>query len=325
MQSSVAPLVKSPNFSLVARDALNYLHENVGLGMWMVTRVSGEDWILLDVEDSEYGVKAPAVLRWTDSFCSLMVRGNGPRVAPSAAEVPAYAAAPIAKQMQIGSYIGVPLINHDGTLFGTICAIDPQPQPDSMRANLPLIELVASMLSGVLSAELRATESARKAEQAMLESETDCLTGLYNRRGWDRILDLEELRCQRYGHPACVIAVDLDGLKQVNDTQGHSAGDDLIARAGTLLRTAIRATDIAARVGGDEFLVLGIECDSFDSQAILTRIRRTMDQHGVSASLGMSKRIPAAPLKETVMEADRSMYGEKRLRKAIKSPLIRAS
>lgn len=307
---------QSPNFSLVARDALAYLHKNVGLGMWMVTRVSGDDWILLDIEDNAYGVAAPVVYRWTDSFCSQMVQGYGPRVAPRAAEIPVYAAAPIGQQVPIGAYIGVPLINHDGSLFGTICAIDPHPQPESVRTSLPLVELIATMLSGVLSAEIRASELTRRAEQARIESETDSLTGLYNRRGWDRLLALEESRCQRYGHPACVIAMDLDGLKQINDLQGHSAGDDLISRASSTLKTAIRKKDIAARVGGDEFLILGIECDAAEVERIMKRLRRLTDQAGVSASLGVAKRVPASPLQEAVLEADRAMYEEKRSRKA---------
>ena len=314
-----------PNFSSLARDALSYLHENVGLGTWMVTRVTGKHWIVLDAEDKAYGVEPRSTFQWTDSFCSQMVLGNGPRIAPCAADVPAYAAAPIGKQMTIGAYIGVPLVTHDGSLFGTLCAIDPQPQPESVRASLPLVELIATMLSGVLSAEIRATEWTRRAEQSQIDSEIDSLTGLFNRRGWDRLIAIEEARCRRYGHPSCVIAMDLDDLKRVNDSIGHVAGDKLIARAGAILKAAIRSSDIAARLGGDEFSVLGVECDAADAEATLKRIRVLLEQGGVNASLGISKGVAATSLQETAAQADRLMYEEKNRRKSSRLPISLAS
>ena len=109
-------------------------------------------------------------------------------------------------------------------------------------------------------------------------------------------------------HPACVISIDLDGLKLINDTEGHSAGDDLIRRAAQAIRTVIRDQDIVARVGGDEFLVLGVECDADGSQALLERIMIALYTVQVDASVGLALRNPSRGLSHAVHEADKSMY-----------------
>src|SRR5262249_31950836 len=142
--------------------------------------------IVLQTEDHGYGVTEGSVFRWADSFCSRMVRGEGPCVAPRSAEVPSYAAAPIGQQVAIGAYVGIPLSRDDGSLFGTLCAIHPHPQPESVRDELPLVELLGRMLCTVLANELRAAEQARLAERAQADALTDSLTGLFNRRGWDQ-------------------------------------------------------------------------------------------------------------------------------------------
>ena len=274
----------------------------------MVTRTEGDDWIVLQTEDHGYGVKEGAVFRWADSFCSRMVNGEGPQIAPCSAEIPAYAAAPIGRQVAIGAYVGVPLTHADGSLFGTLCAIHPSPQPDAIRAEEPLIELLACLLCTVLAADLRASEEARRADRAQAEALADGLTGLYNRRGWDRLLAAEEARCSRLGHPACVVSIDLDGLKRVNDMEGHARGDDLILRAAQAIRGAVRGQDIVARLGGDEFAVLGVECDPAGASVLRDRVTAAMVSAGVGASVGLAQRNPRAGLSAACELADQAMY-----------------
>lgn len=300
------------DFSSAAQAVLRHLHNRLGFDLWMVTRTEGDDWIVLNAEDHGYGVTDGTVFRWADSFCSHMVEGRGPRIAPRSEAVPAYAAAPIGRQVKIGAYVGVPLTRNDGSLFGTLCAIHPAPQPAAIQAEQPLVELLSSLLSTILTAELRATEEARRAERAEAESLLDPLTGLYNRRGWDQLLAAEEERCRRLGHPACVLSIDLDDLKAVNDIQGHAAGDDVLRRSAEALRSSLRAQDVAARLGGDEFSVLCVECDARSGGGLITRIRSALAQQGIAASLGAASRDPAQGLAFALHRADEAMYTEKR-------------
>ncbi|MFZ5561644.1 MAG: sensor domain-containing diguanylate cyclase [Pseudomonadota bacterium] len=299
------------NFEAAARATLAFLHKRLGLDLWMVTRTEGDDWIVLQAEDHGYGVQPGTVFRWADSFCSEMVKGNGPCIAPRSDAIPAYAAAPIGRQVKIGAYVGVPLVREGGGLFGTLCAIHPSPKPDSIAHEQELVELLGAMLSNILNGELRASEEARRSERLQAEAMTDAMTNLYNRRGWDQLLASEEERCLRFGHSAAVLIVDLNGLKHVNDSQGHAAGDALIVRAAAALRKAARSLDVIARLGGDEFGILSAECDRAGGNALLARIRDALSSEGVHAAIGLAIRDQATGLKGACDSADRLMYVEK--------------
>jgi len=301
-----------PNFETVAREALSFLHRRLGFDLWMVTRTAGEDWIVLQAEDHGYNVTDGTVFHWADSFCSRMVAGLGPRIAPRSNDIPAYASAPIGRQVSIGAYVGVPLMGPGGSLFGTLCAIDPQVQPESIRDELELVEMIGSLLSAVLQAELRYATEVRRTERAQAEALSDPLTGLFNRRGWMQLVAGEENRCRRHGYPASVLVIDLDGLKIVNDSRGHFVGDELISRTGSVLAAVARTQDIVARVGGDEFAVLAFECDRSGTDALVQRIRTALEAAGISASIGHAMRDPARGLPEAWIEADRAMYDEKK-------------
>lgn len=300
------------NFHEASRATLAFLHARLGFALWMVTRTEGNDWIVLHAEDHGYGVQAGNVFRWADSFCSEMVKGNGPRIAHDSGEVTAYRNAAIGRQVPIQAYVGVPLTYSDGALFGTLCAIDPARQPASIAQEQGLIELLAALLSSLLQWELKAAEEARRSERLALDAATDALTGLSNRRAWNTLMEQEEDRSRRYGHPAAVLVIDVDGLKRVNDSAGHAAGDALIVRTAQALRQAARKHDVVARLGGDEFGILAIECDHAGAQALLERTRQALQEAGLQASAGMATRDPAHGLQVAWEHADQAMYREKR-------------
>ena len=307
------------DFNTAALAVLTYLHDRLGFDLWMITRTEGNDWIVLQANDQGYGVKAGDVFSWTDSFCSRMIKGEGPRIASCSDDVAAYLEAPIGQQVNIGAYVGVPLVNEDGSLFGTLCAIDPAPQPPAIQQELPLIELLAQLLSRILQADTKAAEQARLTERLQTEALTDGLTGLYNRRGWDQLLDSEEERCAIYGYPACIIVIDIDGLKTVNDSQGHPAGDQLLQQTAAVLRQMTRKQDIVARIGGDEFAMLCVDCSLDEGEPIKTRLEQVLADNQLSASVGIAGRHPSQGLRWAWANADRAMYSFKRLRQAVSS------
>jgi diguanylate cyclase (GGDEF)-like protein len=303
-----------PDFENAGQAVLEFLHRRLGFGLWMITRVDGDDWIVLQSEDHGYGVSPGRVFRWTESFCFRMVEGLGPRIAPDTELVPAYASAPVARQVPIRAYVGVPLTQRDGSLFGTLCAIDPARQPDTIVKEKDLIELLASMLSSILHSELKVAEEARRRERLEMEALIDPLTRLSNRRAWNELLAREEERCRRYGHPAALFMADLDDLKEVNDARGHAAGDALLVATADALREAVRDTDVVARLGGDEFGIIAVECDASGAEQLLGRTREALDRRGVRASMGIALRDPTHGLGRAAEEADRLMYQQKRAR-----------
>jgi GGDEF domain-containing protein len=93
-------------------------------------------------------------------------------------------------------------------------------------------------------------------------SETDLLTGLYNARGLSRRLNDELARFKRYGAPLALLLLDVDGLKEINERFGHSAGDRALVHVADAVRAELRSSDIGARWGGDEF---SDRCSEYDA------------------------------------------------------------
>ena len=322
MTPSAGPNRSFSNFDEASASVLKYLQSQIPFDLWSVGRVQDPHFIMLLAEDSGYGVASGMSMRWNDTLCSRMTRGEGPRAAADCSAVPAYAAAPLQSSLAVGAYLGAPILLQNGELFGTLCAMNRKPVREDLHSKLPLVELQARLIGSILSADLRNSELARSAERAYSDATTDSLTDLINRRAWDRVLANEELRCQRYGHSAFVISMDMDGLKAINDSQGHAAGDRLIRRAGKALRGAAREQDVVARLGGDEFAVLAIECDRAGGHALVKRISAALEREQICASIGYAMRLPLFGLTAAWEESDRAMYESKRQRRTLAAQIV---
>jgi diguanylate cyclase (GGDEF)-like protein len=110
-------------------------------------------------------------------------------------------------------------------------------------------------------------------KKLQINAATDSLTGLYNRRLFDEYLDKELIRAKRYNEQLAVVILDLHKLKEVNDRHGHMRGDDVLKIAAATLRTTLRASDFAFRIGGDEFAVLLPRSDSEQAVTLCRRVR----------------------------------------------------
>lgn len=184
----------------------------------------------------------------------------------------------------------------------------------TIAALMGLIHWAANLMSMF---EVRQTERhAQRESRAKEEGMTDALTGLLNRRGWEHNLRIEEKRCAELGRNGCVVMIDLDDLKKVNDTQGHTQGDELIKRAAQALRSAASNGDVLARLGGDEFAYLAVGCQPEHAGVVVRRLAEAMVRHTVGASIGYAMRDINVNLQGAFDEADRSMYANKRARKA---------
>ena len=298
------------------RSVLALLHDRTHFDMWMMTETVDDDWTVLYTKNRSYAVEEGAVLRWSDSFCSRMVDGQGPRVVPTVEAVDCYVNAPIRQQVPIGAYMGVPLNYSDGRLFGTLCAIDPQPKPASIYDELSLVELCGDLLGNMLTTEQRSLELEALLKRCREEAHTDWLTGVFNRSGWEASVTIEERQAIRYGTPISVMVIDLDDLKCINDNEGHRVGDALLKTTGQLLHESLRESDIVARLGGDEFAVLLLNCDGSGVGHVVQKVEQALVTHGINASIGYATRGAASSLEVTLDQADRAMYHAKSLRKS---------
>ena len=127
----------------------------------------------------------------------------------------------------------------------------------------------------------------------------DRLTGIWNRVRLEEDAQQEIARLERYGHPASIIMVDLDHFKQINDQFGHGTGDSVLKEFCLVVQRCIRSTDILARWGGEEFVVLLPNSGFVNAVPLAERIRAAIEQHQfpsglrITASLGLSVCQPA--------------------------------
>ena len=305
-------------FDTAARMVLGYLEVHLPMALWSVTRVENDRQTFLYVnEDNSYQRRQGTSQSWEDSFCIHMAAGRGPMVAPDAQAVPAYASAAVNRDVRIGAYAGAVINEPTGGLFGAICGIDPdnRAQDETLAQAGPLLALLGQLLTMVLAAERQRVAAHAAVGQAVMAAETDALTGLANRRAWDRLIAEEEERFRRFADPTVTVVMDLDLLKEVNDTRGHAKGDHYIRTAAAALLSVTRSGDVVSRLGGDEFAVL-LHCTEIDAVDAVARLYDALAEHGVAGSIGWApitllKGFPAA-----LAEADAAMYVAKAARRA---------
>jgi len=146
---------------------------------------------------------------------------------------------------------------------------------------------------------------------------TDRLTGAYNRTKFDEIIEGEIERVKRYNKALSVIMFDIDNFKKINDTYGHSAGDDVLKAIAEIVRKIIRKTDYFVRWGGEEFVIISPETNLKKAHILAERIRQTIDNYEfdiigkTTASFGVAIFIEAETADNFLKRADDVMYAAK--------------
>ena len=221
-----------------------------------------------------------------------------------------------------------------GALWLVVVAILTRDRADAMpdigALTVDLVQLLAMVLFTAFAGRAlreargaitkRAEALAVEREDAVRLANTDALTGLYNRRYADDVLVRLVADAER-GRPFSVVALDVDGLKQVNDGRGHEAGDRVLKRVAETLRLQLRGADLAIRLGGDEFLALLPGTRHVQAQAVAARLRRAVETHDwsdvgdeISISCGAAEWQTGQGGADVAKAADVRLYEAKRAR-----------
>ena len=165
------------------------------------------------------------------------------------------------------------------------------------------------------------TERKRMEEEIRALSITDALTGLYNRRGLSTLAEQQLKIATRLNSEILVIFADLDGMKWINDNLGHLAGDQALIETATILKNTFRKSDIIARHGGDEFIILALGANYTSFDILIKRIQEQINSHNaqenrsfkLSVSIGTALYDPQSPcsIDELITQADKTMYKHK--------------
>ena len=188
-----------------------------------------------------------------------------------------------------------------------------------------------------LLAEIERLNAALKAEQARsaaleASADTDALTGVFNRRGFDRELRRTLAYIKRYWTRAALVYIDLDGFKPVNDRHGHAAGDAVLRAVAAMLTRNVRASDTVARLGGDEFGLILWNLSEGDATSKAWALEAAVSEAeiewegealAVGASIGFAMLGPSDELADVLARADHAMYARKAARKGSRLPPLR--
>lgn len=160
-------------------------------------------------------------------------------------------------------------------------------------------------------------ELAELLEHEKTDARTDALTGLANARSFSEALRIELARNQRDLRPVCLLYLDLDNFKKVNDTFGHAKGSEVLREVGSLMRRVLRAADIPARIGGDEFAALLWNTElpeaRFIAERLVEAVARLDEGTGLGASVGVIVfHHPGISPEDLLREVDALMYTAKR-------------
>ncbi|MET0928430.1 MAG: sensor domain-containing diguanylate cyclase [Aeromicrobium sp.] len=300
-------------FSASAQRIVDYLNAHTAIPDWSVSRITGGEQVHVHVHHEEL-IEVGDRVPWTSTFCRRMTNGAAHVVADSHDD-PDYADLPDA--LAVRSYAGFPITDDDGSTFGILCGVGLEPLSTTTAVDEDLVALMSELLSSQLIMSRAMDRDRRATEIAEALAYTDALTGLVNRRGWDLLVADAQERVDAFADPVAIGVIDLDGLKAVNDLEGHDAGDELLRRTADALRSVAGPIDQVARYGGDEFAILSNDLPVADLPAHFDTFVATLAIHGIKASLGFSLSAPGVmSLAEAFAKADREMYAAKHARRS---------
>lgn len=221
-------------------------------------------------------------------------------------------------------YVAYPIRDGDGAAVGSISLIDYAPRKFGDEDQVLLADL-AQMVERELqvrSMNAYQLDLQKKNKTLRRKSLIDPLIGTWNRGAIMRILMIEAVRCDKLGVPLSLIVADLDFFKKINDTYGHPAGDAVLVKVASRLRSCIRPAEALGRYGGEEFLVVLPGASLATAMAVAERMRRAIVEQpevigdatfnlSISAGIASTEVFPAASTEELISRADVALYAAK--------------
>jgi len=315
----------------LARPMLEMLEVVTGLESTYLTTIDlekGLQSILFARNAKEMTIPEGLSVPWSDTLCRRALEEDRPFADDVATR---WGDSDAARQLGVQTYVSTPIKTDSGGLFGTLCGASADKLPLSPHA-APVLRLFAKLLAQQVEREMLLVKLKRANAELAAYASTDSLTGLPNRRTLIDALRRLLAQCEREGRSTLVGFIDMDGFKKINDKYGHDVGDDFLSTMAGRLSASLRASDVLARFGGDEFVVIGAG-PGFD-ESPRTAARALADRLGEStigdlrlngkttieyggASVGVVAVDPrATTAEEALKQADTAMYNVKRERRA---------
>ncbi len=308
--------------------AVDVLAGIVNVPVALVMRLSGPEIEVFVSSSTEKTLTVPvtaSISKDPDCTVRLVIRTRGRLLIPNALKDEKWCRNPDIKLGMV-AYLGFPILYPDGTPFGTICVLDRDENHFGdwverlMEQFRQLFELHLALQQRNEKLKESLAEISRLSSELEKAAKTDPLTGLSNRRIFKEIFERERSRHGRSGSQLCVIMGDLDGFKKINDTYGHSAGDQVLLRVARILEGSSRIHDYLIRWGGDEFLVLLPDTSIEGGRSFADKVLYELDKSAessddplgeISICFGVTGLMPGDDADGVIARCDRLLYESK--------------
>ncbi|MDM5102796.1 GGDEF domain-containing protein [Aeromonas salmonicida] len=331
LQALSVQVTEARDLESLTRPLLEMLETVTGLESTYLTQIDLEQsaqHILYARNSAALQIPEGVSVDWSDTLCRRAL-DEGRLYAADVADRWGDSAA--ARAMGIRTYMSSPVRTSSGSLYGTLCGASAEHKP-LVTGSEHLIAFFARLIAEHVEREQLLQQLQQANNELSRQALSDPLTGLPNRRAL--MLELHRLfsLLKRTGHPLLISFIDLDGFKAINDTHGHDAGDLLLQTMAHQLAGALRSGDLLARVGGDEFVAVGmgpLSGEETVEAAVHCFQRRLFEQSQVQlplasqvlnypgASVGVVAVDPASiSIDDALRQADACMYAVKRQRRA---------
>lgn len=286
----VPPITDERTFSKVMGELLDVANLIIGEKPFLISYINERTFKSLKVMNHEVfteGMMVPI----EKTYCHQVYKNKKPTVVPNIENAVQDDRREKVKRLNLCSYAGVPILLGDGSVFGTFCVFDQQPNMFDEKT-ISILEKLASFLAYAIDMQIINAK--------------DPLTGLYNRRFWDKVYD----DLPEHDGVHSIAIMDLDSLKQVNDQLGHETGDQLIRTFSRIIHETIPWDAYGFRIGGDEFSIVFYNKNTDQSKPFIDEIMTKCHHADIKLSAGMTD-TQKTPYENLVTRADQLLYEAK--------------
>jgi diguanylate cyclase (GGDEF)-like protein len=310
-----------------AKNSLQILNTYHPFGFWMVFRVNQQDNDLIALasekyrNELEFKLESGDSISWSNTICKKMMQNEGPNIAHDISLVDSYKDLAMVKKYNIASYIGIPLYTSNGDMFGALCAIDIETKSESLYEYESTLRLMSRSIMTAYQQEVQLIQTRRLYEKTRLLAEKDELTGLYNDKGWQWSLEIEESRCKNLGTPYAIVVLEMDNLKHFSSELGVDAGNKYLLKLTRVLNEGRNENDIIARLGSDQFGIFLYDSQKEDTLKTTVQLRDSFAKNNLLVSIGSCQRNTRRDLNETIELAKKRMTIEKTEKRSESNPI----
>ncbi|MNH04966.1 putative diguanylate cyclase YeaP [compost metagenome] len=331
LQALSKQVTQARDLESLTRPLLEMLEAVTGLESTYLTEIDlgeGKQSIRYARNVAELQIPEGITVDWSDTLCRRAI-DEGRMYTDNVADC--WGDSDAASALGIRTYLSSPVRTPSGSLYGTLCGASAGHKP-LVAGSERLIAFFARLIAEHVEREQLLVKLQHANNELSRQALSDPLTGLPNRRALMHELGRLFSLSERAGHPVLLAFIDLDGFKAINDTHGHDAGDLLLQTVARQLMSALRSGDLLARVGGDEFVAVGMGPLHGDDtvEAAVHCFQRRLFEHSMvqlpltpeglcypGASVGVVAVDPMhTSIDDALRQADASMYEIKRQRRA---------